>query len=101
MLALAMGLIAMALWRPELPMPSAVYRHLVVFDISQSMNVEDATPAHDTLTRLEHAKAAALDAASALPCGSELGLGLFTGHRTFLLPGSFHAAASDGCRRPE
>ena len=96
MLALAMGLIAMALWRPELPMPSAVYRHLVVFDISQSMNVEDATPAHDTLTRLEHAKAAVLDAASALPCGSELGLGLFTGHRTFLLLAPVEVCANYG-----
>ena len=84
MLALAMGLAA-ALWGPELPTPSAVYRHLVVFDVSQSMNVADATAAEDAPTRLEHAKAAALDAAAGLPCGSELGLGLFTGHRTFLL----------------
>ena len=96
MLALAMGLVTMALWRPELPMPSAVYRHLVVFDISQSMNVEDATPADDKLTRLDHAKAAALDAATALPCGSELGLGLFTGHRTFLLLAPVEVCASYG-----
>ena len=85
MLALAIGLVATALWRPTLPIPSAVYRHLVVFDISQSMNVEDATPGDDSPSRLEHAKAAARDAAAALPCGSEIGLGLFTGHRTFLL----------------
>lgn len=85
MLALAMGLVAAALWGPEFPMPSAVYRHLVVFDISQSMNVADATLAEAPPSRLEHATAAALDAAAALPCGSELGLGLFTGHRTFLL----------------
>ena len=85
LLALAIGLAATGLGRPQVPMPTAVYRHLVVFDISQSMNVADATPADDAPTRLEHAKAAALDAAGTLPCGSELGLGLFAGHRTFLL----------------
>ena len=84
-LALAIGLAATALRGPEVPMSTAVYRHLFVFDISQSMNVPDATPADEAPNRLEHAKAAAIDAAGTLPCGSELGLGLFAGHRTFLL----------------
>ena len=85
MLVAALALVAAGLGRPMLPLPSDVFRHLVVFDISQSMNVGDAMPGDDTLTRLEHAKAAVLEAAAALPCGSELGLGLFTGHRTFLV----------------
>ena len=85
MLAAALALTAAALAKPMLPLPSNVFRHLVVFDITQSMNVGDAIPGDHALTRLEHAKAAVLDAAAALPCGSELGLGLFTGHRTFLL----------------
>lgn len=93
---LALALVAAALWRPQLPLSSAVYRHLVVFDISQSMNVADATPSVATRTRLEHAKAAALDAATALPCGSELGLGLFTGHRTFLLLAPVEVCANYG-----
>ena len=94
MLALAAGLAAVALWGPELPMPTTVYRHLVVFDVSQSMNVADAAPSEDAPTRLEYAKAAALDMASGLPCGSELGLGLFTGHRTFLLLAPIEVCAS-------
>lgn len=85
MLVAALVLTAAGLGRPMLPLPSDVFRHLVVFDITQSMNVGDAMPGDDTVTRLEHAKAALLEAATALPCGSELGLGLFTGHRTFLL----------------
>ena len=93
-LALAAGLAATALWGPELPMPVAVYRHLVVFDISQSMNVADATPGDDAPTRLRHARAAALDAAGALPCGSEIGVGLFAGHRTFLLLAPVEVCAS-------
>ena len=84
-LAAALALTAAALARPMLPLASDVFRHLVVFDITQSMNVGDAIPGDHALTRLEHAKAAVLEAATALPCGSELGLGLFTGHRTFLL----------------
>ena len=85
MLVAALALAAAALGKPMLPLPSDVFRHLVVFDITQSMNVGDAVPGNETLTRLEHAKSVVLEAAAALPCGSELGLGLFTGHRTFLL----------------
>ena len=94
MLAVAVGLVGAALWEPELPMSTTVYRHLIVFDISQSMNVADATTADDAPTRLEYAKAAALDAARALPCGSALGLGLFAGHRTFLLLAPVEVCAS-------
>ena len=85
MLAAALALTAAGLAKPMVPLPADVFRHLVVFDITQSMNVGDAMSGAPTLTRLEHAKAAVLEAAAALPCGSELGLGLFTGHRTFLL----------------
>ena len=85
MLVAALGLAAAGLGKPMLPLPADVFRHLVVFDITQSMNVGDAVPGDDTLTRLEHAKTVVLEAATTLPCGSELGLGLFTGHRTFLL----------------
>ena len=94
MLVATLGLAAAALGRPTLPLPSDVFRHLVVFDITQSMNVADAVPGDDARTRLEHAKAAVLGAATALPCGSELGLGLFTGHRTFLLLAPVEICAS-------
>ncbi len=93
-LALALALTAAALGRPMLPLSSDVFRHLVVFDITQSMNVGDATPSDDPSTRLEHAKAAVLEAATALPCGSEIGLGLFTGHRTFLMLAPVEVCAS-------
>ncbi len=57
----------------------------MVLDITQSMNVEDAGEPPAPRTRLEHAKQGAVRALGALPCGSEVGLGLFTGHRTLLL----------------
>ena len=93
-LVAALALTAAGLARPMLPLPSDVFRHLVVFDITQSMNVGDAIPGDHALTRLEHAKAALLEAATTLPCGSELGLGLFTGHRTFLLLAPVEVCAS-------
>ena len=96
MLALALALAAAGLGRPVLPMPSAVYRHLVVFDVTQSMNVEDAAAPDGPRSRLEHAKAVVLDAAAALPCGSEIGLGLFTGHRVFLLFAPVEVCANYG-----
>ena len=86
LLALASALAVTALGRPVLPLSSDVFRHLIVFDITQSMNVGDAVPLDDgPTTRLEHAKAAVLEATAALPCGSEIGLALFTGHRAFLV----------------
>jgi mxaL protein len=94
LLAVALLLVAIALAKPTLPLSSGVFRHLVVFDITQSMNVGDATPADAAPTRLEHAKAAVLEAAAALPCGSEIGLGLFAGHRTFLVLAPVEVCAS-------
>ena len=94
MLVTALVLAAAALGRPMLPLPTEAFRYLVVFDITQSMNVGDARPGDETLTRLEHVKAAVLEAATGLPCGSELGLGLFTGHRTFLLLAPVEICAS-------
>ncbi len=94
LLAVALALVVIALARPTLLLSSGVFRHLVVFDITQSMNVGDATPSDTAPTRLEHAKAAVLEAAAALPCGSEIGLGLFTGHRTFLVLAPVEVCAS-------
>ena len=45
----------------------------------------NATGGAPPRTRLEQAKAAAVEALARLPCGSEVGLGLFTGHRTLVL----------------
>lgn len=86
LLTLALALAVTALARPVLPLSSEVFRHLIVFDITQSMNVDDAVPSDDApTTRLEHVRAAVLEATAALPCGSEIGLALFTGHRAFLV----------------
>lgn len=61
------------------------YRYVFVFDISQSMNVIDVANTELPLTRLDYAKQTAAETLSILPCGTEVGLALFTGHRAFLL----------------
>lgn len=85
LLLLACVLLAASFGAPRVNLERPVYRYVLVFDISQSMNVADVGPATARLTRLEFAKQRALEALQALPCGSEVGLALFTGHRTFLM----------------
>lgn len=81
---LALLLTALALLPLTLTLPQATYRYLFVFDISQSMNVTDVGPAQ-AMSRLALARASVQTALAALPCGSQAGLGLFTGHRVFVL----------------
>ena len=70
---------------PSFPLARSVYRHLLIFDITQSMNVRDTSIGGQPSSRLEFAKAAVVEALGDLPCGSRVGLGVFTGHRSFVL----------------
>jgi mxaL protein len=67
--------------RLQLPQVEAV----VVFDITQSMNVADVSLAGKPVSRLALAKAELERLLPLLPCGSRLGWGIFTDHRGFLL----------------
>ena len=84
LLVAALALLGVAALEPTLRVPRVLHRHLLVFDITQSMNVAD-TGTDGALTRLEQAKRAAVQALPALDCGSEVGIGLFTGHRSLVL----------------
>ncbi len=66
------------LFKPETTLPRRVYRYTFVLDITQSMNTRDYHHAGYPEDRLGFSKAAILDALHELPCGSEVGLGLFT-----------------------
>ncbi|WP_085316137.1 VWA domain-containing protein [Derxia lacustris] len=85
-LAAACVLLALALLDPQPPMPVAVGSYFFVFDITQSMNVEDArAPGGGTASRLAQARAAAQELLARLPCGTEVGLGVFTERRSLAL----------------
>jgi mxaL protein len=78
-------LLIVALVTPAVELPRDAYEYVVVFDISQSMNVEDYELDGAPVSRLVYARAAARQALQDLPCGSRVGWGAFTGYRTVLL----------------
>lgn len=73
-----LALVASALLRPTLTLPHRVHRYLFVFDITQSMNTRDYQIPGLPPGRLALAKAVAERALAELPCGSEVGLALYT-----------------------
>lgn len=83
--ALAVGILLLGLALPTVPLPRTVYDYIVVFDISQSMNVEDYQLDGARTSRIDYARDATRKALRKLPCGSRVGWGAFTGNRTLLL----------------
>ncbi len=84
-LLVACAALVVGLANPSMEVGRTLHRQLLVFDITQSMNVVDDPRGADPPTRLDRARRAALGAMAKLPCGSQIGLGLFTGHRTLVL----------------
>lgn len=84
-LAVAALALAASLFSPAVPMRQSLFDHLVILDVTQSMNVPDRVLDGRPASRLAFAKRQVRDALLRLPCGSLIGLGLFTEHRSFLL----------------
>lgn len=84
-LLLAGAALGVSLAHPTLPLNKAVQRYVFVIDITQSMNARDYHLEHLPPDRLGLVKAAIAHALRDLPCGSEVGLGLFTTQNTQLL----------------
>jgi len=84
-IALALGLLVVALVMPPVDLPHDAYDYLLVFDISQSMNVEDYQLDAAPVSRLAFAHEAARRVVRNLPCGSRVGWAAFTGYRTIPL----------------
>lgn len=84
-IALVIGLLLLALWMPRVELTRDAYSYIVVFDISQSMNVEDYELEGVPTSRLDYAREAVRRVLPRLPCGSRIGWGAFTGYQTLLL----------------
>ena len=89
-IALVLAALALALTftRPTARLQLPQIEAVVVLDITQSMNVADgwlAGKPAGSVTRLAQAKAELERLLPLLPCGSRLGWGIFTDHRSFLL----------------
>jgi mxaL protein len=71
-------LLGISLAQPHATLPRRVFDWYMVLDITQSMNVRDMVSNNSATSRLEFSRHAIRQALRALPCGSRVGLGLFT-----------------------
>ncbi len=81
----ALVLLLLGLFLPQVNLPRKSYSYIVVFDITQSMNVEDYDLDGMPVSRLVFAKEAVRRSLRKLPCGSRIGWGAFAEYRTILL----------------
>jgi len=85
LLAGAACALAACLLNPGWPVERARFDHVIVLDITQSMDVQDEALDGKPISRLLYAKHALRQALLRLPCGSKVGWGVFTEYRAFLL----------------
>ena len=81
----AVALLLLAFVTPGAPLPRSTYNYIVVFDVTQSMNVKDYELDGVPVSRLAYAREAVRRALRDLPCGSRIGWGAFAEYRTILL----------------
>ncbi len=68
-----------ALWQPHIQLKHHVYAYLLVADISQSMNTVDMQINGKPVSRIAYTQNLLHETVSALPCGTEVSIGLFAG----------------------
>ena len=83
--ALAGALLLLACAMPAIDLPRDAVDVVVVFDITQSMDVQDVELDGVRTSRLAFARESARRALRTLPCGSRVGWAAFTEYRTLLL----------------
>jgi mxaL protein len=84
LLAAALALLA-TFARPTWTTERPRFEHVVVLDVTQSMNVQDEVFEGRSVSRLDAAKGALRQTVEALPCGSKIGWAIFTEYRSYLL----------------
>lgn len=85
LLACAAVALGASLLNPGVSMEQPLFEHVVMLDVTQSMNVIDQEIGNRPASRLAASKAALRRSLLALPCGSKVGWGMFTEYRSFLL----------------
>ena len=80
-----LALLVLALAMPRWKLPQDTYDFVVIFDITQSMDVEDYELEGSPASRLVYARNSARAALGRLPCGSRVGWGAFAEYRSLLL----------------
>jgi mxaL protein len=81
----ALFLLLLACTQPKVMMEQEVRSFLFIVDITQSMNVDDMALHGVPTSRLAYARKMLQEATKALPCGSQVGLGIFAKANAVLL----------------
>ena len=79
LLAAALILLIVALFKPTVPIKRDIYSYLLVADISQSMNVMDESINGKRVTRMQYQQHLLHRIIGEMPCGTQVGIGLFAG----------------------
>lgn len=76
-LSSALIFLLIAISQPSINIMHQQKNYLFIVDVTQSMNVKDMTLSGKPISRLEYAKQLLKDTIKTLPCGSQVGLGIF------------------------
>ena len=79
LLAAALVLLIIALFKPTVPVKRDIYSYLLVADISQSMNVRDMSIDGKTVSRMQYEQYLMHRIIGEMPCGTQVSVGLFAG----------------------
>ncbi len=79
LLGAAFLLLIIAAFKPTIPLPRNIYSYILVVDISQSMNVEDATLHGKSTSRIAYTQAMLHQVIANMPCDTRVSIGLFAG----------------------
>lgn len=71
--------LTLALINPSFQLKHNIYSYFIVLDITQSMNTADMQINGKPASRLDFSKRMVSETLSTLPCGTKVGLGLFSG----------------------
>lgn len=85
LLGLACLALSIAVFAPPIALNRSVFDLMVAVDITQSMNVRDYHLEGEAVSRLTFVKRGLREALFELPCGSKMGLAIFTEYRTLVL----------------
>lgn len=76
---LALLLLVAAIARPHIVLKHNIYSYFLVVDITQSMNAADMQLKGENVSRLDYAKQMLRETVSSIPCGTKVGIGMFSG----------------------
>ena len=79
LMSLALLLLIIAMFKPSVPIKRDVFSYIFVADITQSMNVVDATLDGKLVSRMQYQQYLLHRILSEQPCGTQVSIGIFAG----------------------